>query len=164
MNASNWTILTIAFLICGGIFLALYSLRRRLPRARDAEDTGGHKPPHHYDAALQALNVLGIGPDARDADGGTPMHRAAGEGRVEVIELLGAVGANPNTRDNHGRTPLHRAACHGRAESINALVAGGADLNARDNNNDTPLHDATRAESSEAIEALGSAAANLNAK
>ena len=42
------------------------------------EDT--HKPPHRYDAALQALNVLGIDPDARDDDGGTPMHRAAGEG------------------------------------------------------------------------------------
>ena len=91
MNASNWTIIAIAFLIGGGIFLALHSLRGRLPRARDVEDT--HKPPHRYDAALQALNVLGIDPDARDDDGGTPMHRAAGEGRVEIIELLYAAGA-----------------------------------------------------------------------
>ena len=144
MNASNWTVIAIAFLIGGGIFLALHSLRGRLPRARDVEDT--HKPPHRYDAALQALNVLGIDPDARDDDGGTPMHRVAGEGRVEIIELLYAAGANPNARDNRGRTPLHRAAYQGRTEAIDALVAGGADLNARDNNNDTPLHDATSAE------------------
>ena len=104
MNASNWTIIAIAFLIGGGIFLALHSLRGRLPRARDVEDT--HKPPHRYDAALQALNVLGIDPDARDDDGGTPMHRAAGEGRVEIIELLYAAGANPNSSSTVGNQNL----------------------------------------------------------
>ena len=164
MNASNWTILSIAFLIGGGVFLALHSLRRRLSRTRAAEDTGGHKPPNHYDAALQALSVLGVDPEAKDNDGGTPMHRAAGEGRVQIIELLYAAGANPNARDNRGRAPLHRAAYQGRTEAIDALVAGGADLNARDNNNDTPLHDATRAECSNAIEALGSAGAELQRK
>ena len=141
MNASNWTVIAIAFLIGGGIFLALHSLRGRLPRARDVEDT--HKPPHRYDAALQALNVLGIDPDARDDDGGTPMHRAAGEGRVEIIELLYAAGANPNARDNRGRTPLHRAASDGKVTKVEALVAAGADINARDNDGATPLHHAT---------------------
>ena len=120
MSASNWIILSIACLIGGGIFLALHSLRRRPPSAHDTEAASDYKPPHHYDAALQALSVLGVDPDEQDNDDGSPMHRAASEGNVAVIEALCAVGENPNARDNHRRTPLHRAVYWGHTKALDA--------------------------------------------
>ncbi len=48
--------------------------------------------------------------NARDNDGGTPLHMAAAEGHKDVAELLLANKAEVNAKDNDGRTPLHLAA------------------------------------------------------
>ena len=45
-------------------------------------------------------------PNARDTDGLTPLHYAAGYQRKETLELLLASGTNPNLTDPQGRTAL----------------------------------------------------------
>ena len=71
---------------------------------------------------------------ARDEEGRTPLHFAAG--RLEAAETLLEYGADPMARDNEGRTPLHRAG----SKVVDALLAADADLEARDNEGRTPLH------------------------
>ncbi len=68
-----------------------------------------------------------------DAAGATPLHKAAGNARREVVELLLANGADVNAKDGSGKTPLHEAAAcrYGTRGLIEALIAGGADVNAK---------------------------------
>ena len=44
--------------------------------------------------------------NAKDEDGYTPLHSAAGFGQKEVAELLIAKGADVNAKLDDGRTPL----------------------------------------------------------
>jgi ankyrin repeat protein len=47
---------------------------------------------------------------ARDENGNTPLHRAAGDGSQRIVELLLAQGADVNARNKDGQTPLDLAA------------------------------------------------------
>lgn len=44
--------------------------------------------------------------NARDNNGDSPLHKAAGAGRFKAIQSLLALGADPNARNSHGRTPV----------------------------------------------------------
>ena len=46
----------------------------------------------------------------KDAQGCTPLHMAAMEGRDAVVELLMANKSEINAKNNYGQTPLHMAA------------------------------------------------------
>ena len=44
--------------------------------------------------------------NAKNEDGGIPLHHAAYEGHREIVELLIAKGADVNAKDEDGDTPL----------------------------------------------------------
>jgi ankyrin repeat protein len=58
----------------------------------------------------------------------------------DVIRVLLAAGANANARDNHDWTPLHKAAEKGVAKGINLLLRSGANISALTDDGSTALH------------------------
>lgn len=74
-----------------------------------------------------------------DRAGRTPLHYAALENDVALLQRLVAEGADPNARDRQGFTPLHFACQQGAAEAVRALIEAGAQVDARDNRGTTPL-------------------------
>lgn len=75
--------------------------------------------------------------------GALPLHRAVGEGHVEIVQMLiDEGGANVDALDKDGGdTALMVAVNQPRAhELIEVLAAAGADVNARNEAGDTALH------------------------
>lgn len=66
----------------------------------------------------------------------TPLHYAAHQGDVRIVEMLLKAGANPNARSANGTTPLMMGAMSGVADVARALVKGGADPKLRNVNQD----------------------------
>jgi ankyrin repeat protein len=80
----------------------------------------------------------------RDAEGLTPLHRAAGIGNLKQVKALTAKGADVLALDSHmGVSVLHKAVYSGNPEVVDFLLKRGAliDLQSPSNGN-TPLHDA----------------------
>lgn len=84
----------------------------------------------------------------------TPLHRAAAEGRTDLIETLLLQGLDINARDSEGKTPLHLATAAGNVDMMRALVARGANAVQRDNDIVTPLHIAAEAGNLAAVDFL----------
>ncbi|XP_046988481.1 serine/threonine-protein phosphatase 6 regulatory ankyrin repeat subunit A-like [Schistocerca americana] len=101
--------------------------------------------------AVRTLMAAGVDPNARDANGDTPLHAEAGAdvdaadssgstplhyavraGNLGVARVLLAAGADVEARDAEGDTPLLRAAARGCADTVAALVAAGARTDAAD--------------------------------
>ena len=134
--------------------------------------------------------ALGASADtnAKDENGATALHHAAGNGHKEAAELLIAKGADMAAKDNRsGSTPLHWAAYRGREKVVEVLIAKGAEVNAKAENGNTPLdlavnneevatllrkhggklgsiHAAARAGNDEAVKEFLAAGADVNAK
>jgi ankyrin repeat protein len=66
--------------------------------------------------------------NAKDNDGETPLHSAAGNGSRDATELLLANGADANARDNHGRTPLQMTANRGSSPEMEKRYQDVANL------------------------------------
>lgn len=77
--------------------------------------------------------------NARNADGRTPLHEAALEGQMEIVEFLLSRKAEMNLQDKKGQTPLHLAAKEGFMKVIKLLIDNKAELNIKDDNGKTPL-------------------------
>ena len=82
--------------------------------------------------------------NAANRHGQTPLHYAAWEGHVEVLQLLTDAGAEVNATNTAGQTPLHLAAWYGKDEAADWLILNKAPVNATDSGGETPLHHATR--------------------
>ena len=111
----------------------------------------GEKSEYRYDSSaeiLQALVDAGADPNARTADGTTPLMMAAGLGyrtfrphtprgprmppAEEAVRVLVEAGAEVNAVNEADFTPLHAATFRGLNEVVRYLVEQGADIDARD--------------------------------
>jgi len=63
--------------------------------------------------------------NAKDNDGSTPLHSAAGRGHKEIAELLIAKGADVNAKNSLGWTPLDRAITSNLTETADLLRKHG---------------------------------------
>ncbi len=93
---------------------------------------------------VPSLIAKGADLEAKNSNGGTPMHAAARltvTPRDKILKSLLAAGANPNAIDNDGQTPLHIASSgwHWQTSTVNILVSHGANVNIRDKKGRTPL-------------------------
>ncbi len=74
-----------------------------------------------------------------------PIHKAAMEGREDVLVKLIEGGADVTARDTcEGATPLHLAVYGGHKKTCEILLDLGADVNAKTDYGWTPLHTAAR--------------------
>ena len=62
--------------------------------------------------------------NAPKAQGHTPLHSLAGDGRLDVVALLVERGADVNALSGD-TTPLYWAALYGRTEVVDLLIAKG---------------------------------------
>src|SRR5690349_20895775 len=83
-------------------------------------------------ALAKWLLDLQVDPNVTDADGKTPLLRAATDGDWALAAQLLAAGANPNLTDPGGISPLMKATAAGHLETIDALLQQGADVDAAD--------------------------------
>jgi ankyrin repeat protein len=95
----------------------------------------------------------------------TPLHQAAYEGNVPLVQELLKQSADSNSQDLFGWTPLHDAAFQGHASIVSLFLEAGAQINMQDNEDlYTPLHDAVEHEHLPVIELLVKAGALLSLK
>jgi ankyrin repeat protein len=118
---------------------------------------GGWAPLHYASAGARITftlfhNVVQSLPDTvwlllehgadvniRTLGNSTPLHKAAENGKVEIVRMLLEHGANVGAEDEEGKTPLHSATQNGRFEIVRLLLENGAEPNARINDISTPL-------------------------
>ena len=116
--------------------------------------------------SVTACLEAGADPMARERDGSTLLHEAAGrEDGLAVVEVLLAAGADVMARTEDGGTPLHEAAGYGGSLAVvETLLAAGADPNAQGGGapSGTPLHDAVS--DAARVEALLAAGADVMAR
>ncbi len=86
------------------------------------------------------LIVLGANLEWQDGENfnRTPLHRAAGYGRVEVVRMLIDAGADLDVQNNWGWTPLHYAIGNGQVEIARMLIGAGARKDIPNNQGNLP--------------------------
>ncbi|HMN22408.1 MAG TPA: ankyrin repeat domain-containing protein [Ottowia sp.] len=132
-----------------GLVLALQE--DRLKAARVLLDSPRLKPEERNPAGESPLMVAALKGDlaiarrliALDADvnkpGWTPLHYAATNGHVAMIELLLDENAFIDAEAPNGNTPLMMAAYFGSPEAVKVLIQAGADLRMRNRQGQTAL-------------------------
>ncbi|KAG4284400.1 hypothetical protein FPRO06_08779 [Fusarium proliferatum] len=83
-------------------------------------------------------------PNARDVDGGLPLHKACASGALPIVQRLYAVTTTPHIMYASGNTPLHLASMGGHIAVVEFLLRNGADINASNKGLETPLEIAIR--------------------
>ena len=69
----------------------------------------------------------------------TPLHWAAGAGKVNTMEVLISLEADVDALSNSDATPLHQAVLRNRPEAVKLLIRSNADLNSQNKSGHTPL-------------------------
>ncbi len=87
---------------------------------------------------LQFIDA-GTSPKGQDEDGWSPLHEAAGHGRIEMAKILLEKGAEIDIQDNEGTTPLLAGLIDRKLESASYLLDEGANFEIKDNEGWTPL-------------------------
>ena len=118
-------------------------------------------------AKTQRLLNAGVGVNARDRNGLTPLHWATGHNHPKVVRLLLDAGADVNARDNYGRMFLDFVADHGvkRLEIVQLMLDAGMDVHVWNDEGMTPLHVAVmEGYSHETIQRLLDTGADVHAR
>jgi ankyrin repeat protein len=89
--------------------------------------------------AAEFLIEEGADVNAADARGATPLHRAAGYGYVDLVELLIRHGGKLK-QEYPSRSALHIAAIEGQEATATILLAHGADVRDMDDEGFTAIH------------------------
>ncbi|XP_070141304.1 protein phosphatase 1 regulatory subunit 16A isoform X2 [Drosophila kikkawai] len=102
------------------------------------------------------MELARIGGDLEEPDYqcATPLHIAAANGYVRVVEFLLEQHVNVDAMDKDLWTPVHAAACWGHLEVLEMLAQCGADLNVRNKDDETPSDICEDPEIRERIEQL----------
>lgn len=88
-------------------------------------------------------NYKEIDPCKPDENGTTPLHAAAANGLVQLMEMIVKIpGINLNVQTPGGNTPLHYAAINRNSKIIAILVKAGADPKIKNSQGQSPLFDA----------------------
>ncbi|XP_044747546.1 protein phosphatase 1 regulatory inhibitor subunit 16B [Coccinella septempunctata] len=90
-------------------------------------------------ADLEMKGMRGEDLEAYDIQGATPLHIAAANGYISVVEFLLEHGVRTDAKDKDDWQPAHAAACWGHLEVIELLAQAGADLNAKNKHDETPF-------------------------
>lgn len=90
----------------------------------------GFQPP--WLPRVLALLDAGADPDARDADGNTPLHLSLWTRDSTLVSVLAQAGADVNARNGRGETPLHIARSQTGVATVRKLLELGANPEARD--------------------------------
>lgn len=92
--------------------------------------------------STKAVLAAGENPNARDMNGATPLHGAAGRNAdTAVIKELVDAGANPNREFVYSnRTPMDLAIEHAANPAVMKVLldAGGVEPNAQDDDDEAP--------------------------
>jgi serine/threonine-protein phosphatase 6 regulatory ankyrin repeat subunit B len=114
---------------------------------------------------VQMLLKAGADPLGREKTwGATPLHTAAGNGHLNVMDVLRTYYRSVDISDDFGRTPLHYAAMAGKLQAMEWLLQRGASVNAKDRTGMTPLMHAAGMGHASAVEMLLQRGADIRVK
>ena len=95
----------------------------------------------------------------------SPLHRAAENGRDDVVTYLCSNGADVNIMDIYKQTPMHRAVINNQLECLIILLEHDARMNLRDlQRGYTPVHYACKFGNIECLRVLIEAKARIDMK
>jgi len=98
-----------------------------------------------------SLRVVVSQTDFVDEDGKSPLHKAAKEGKVNVLKFLTDYGVDVNAMDKEGRTRIFEAL---NGEIVKLLIEKNAKVDVQNIKKSTPLHEAIKQLSFEIVEIL----------
>lgn len=135
-------------------------------------NVGGGSTPLHQAARFGHMSLVRFEVEQKAADVRTknafdnqPIHFAARNGRLDVIEYLVRKGADANALTKLQSTPLHYAALGGHLNVVRHLIERHrADMNAFDELGTTPLHFAASSGNLDLIKYLISKGGDVNAQ
>jgi ankyrin repeat protein len=120
------------------------------------------------DTYKRLVELPGMNLSQDDCWGTTLLHRLAGQGSVQYMEVLitqlRVAGLDPFHPDGSLLTPLHYAAGRGMLEAVKLLLSMGAKASAMDYNRNTPLHLAAVTGSDHVFDILVEAGADINSE
>jgi hypothetical protein len=116
-----------------------------------------------HGAAVVVQSLIEQGEDVNLTLQRTPLHVAADQGNLEIVDLLLAGGADVNARDHGGRVPIFFAIRRDHSEVVWRLVEAGADPTACTGSGSTLLMVAARTEDLELVQWLIDNGAEINA-
>ena len=70
----------------------------------------------------------------------TPIHFAALNGHIGIVDHLKKLGQDIGVKSNNGSTPMHFAARNGQIDMVDHLMELGQDIGVKNNDKDTSMH------------------------
>ncbi|UYV68873.1 hypothetical protein LAZ67_6001392 [Cordylochernes scorpioides] len=109
-----------------------------------------------------ALFLIHQGADVNAKDNSSSILICAGQGDLNMVEILIKAKANVNDKDCDGNTPLHIASLKNHVKMVNYLLKNGANVNAKNKYGITPLMIYVTKNNMEMVKTLINAKAEIN--